>query len=91
MRTLTEITDAVRRNEAVTEEELRAAVVAYDVFLAQIDITKYPEALAEFFKATDGDPRDYYGPENDPNRPEVAEWHTAFINVKPNNNKRKKL
>lgn len=81
MKTLSEITDAVRRNEAVTEEELRVAVVTYDVLMARIDVTRYPEAMAEFFKATNGDPREYYGHENAPDNPEYAEWHKAFVNV----------
>lgn len=36
MRSLEDITDAVRRNEPATEDELRLAICAYDVLLAQL-------------------------------------------------------
>lgn len=46
MRTLSDITDAARRGEAVTEEELRLAVCAYDVFIAPSNDPDNPEAVA---------------------------------------------
>lgn len=82
MRTLQEITDAVRRNEHATSDELRYAIAAYDVFLAKIEIEKYVPLLTEFFIAAESSPRKYIGPENDPKNKKVAEWHRAVINVK---------
>lgn len=81
MRTLSDITDAARRGEPVTEEELRLAVCAYDVFIAQLELEKDPKQLAKFFVAAESDPREYIGPANDPDNPEVVAWHKAFINT----------
>jgi len=78
MRTLSDITDAARRGEPVTEEELRLAVCAYDVFIAQLELEKDPKQLAKFFVAAESGPREYTGPANDP---EVVTWHKAFINT----------
>ncbi|MAL49648.1 MAG: hypothetical protein CMH18_07805 [Methylophaga sp.] len=81
MRQLHEITDAVRRNEAATEEELRLAVCAYDVLMVQLELDRDPKQLAKFFTAAEASPEDYIGPQNDPRDPKVAAWHRAFINV----------
>lgn len=42
MRTLTQITDAVRRGEEVTTDELRYSVAAYDVMVAKFNIQQDP-------------------------------------------------
>lgn len=81
MRTLDDITTAVRRNEPVTEIELRMAVCAYDVLLAALDIPGNPVQLQKYFIAGDSDPVEYVGPENDPRNPESVKWHWAFIGV----------
>lgn len=81
MRTLTEITNAVRRGEDVTEGELRYTVVAYDVLVAKLNITQDKQMVEEFFKATEGDPRAYIGWINDPANPEAADWHKNFVNM----------
>lgn len=81
MRKLQEITDAARRGEPATEDELRYAVCAYDVFVAQLELDKDPKQLQKFFVACESDPREYIGEANDPARKEVREWHRAFINV----------
>lgn len=81
MRKLHEITDAVRRNEPATEEELRLAICAYDVLMVQLELDKDPKQLEKFFTAAELNPEDYLGPENDPRDPKVAAWHKAFINI----------
>jgi len=86
MRTLSDITDAARRGEPVTEEELRLAVCAYDVFIAQLELEKDPKQLAKFFVAAESDPREYIGPANDPDNPEAVAWHKAFINTEVKEN-----
>ncbi len=83
MRTLTEITNAVRRGQDVTEEELRYAVVAYDVLIAKLHITQDKQMVEEFFKASEGDPREYIGWVNDPANPEAVDWHTNHVNIEP--------
>lgn len=81
MRTLHEITDAARRNEPATEEELRLAVCAYDVLLAQLEVENDPKQLEKFFAASTRAPLQFIGPANDPRDPDVVAWHRAFINV----------
>lgn len=81
MRSLEDITDAVRRNEPATEDELRLAICAYDVLLAQLQLENNPVLLAEFFKAGEADPSTYIGPANDPRNPEAVAWHKAFKTV----------
>jgi len=81
MRTLQQITDATRRNEEATEEELRFAVCAYDVLLAQLELEQDPKQLQKFFIAAEADPRAYIGPTNNPLNAEARDWHKAFINV----------
>lgn len=78
MRELHEITDAARRNEPATEEELRLAVCAYDVLMVQLELDKDPKQLAKFFTAAEASPEDYLGPANDPRNPDVVAWHKAF-------------
>lgn len=83
MRTLTEITNAVRRGQEVTPDELRYTVAAYDVMVAKFNVQQEPRMLEEFFRAAESDPRDYIGWENDPDNPEVVEWHKSQINIAP--------
>lgn len=81
MRTLDEITAAVRRNDPVTDEELRYSVCAYDVLLALLELDKDPVRLKQYMTAGDMCPREYIGHANDPNEPSVQEWHKAFLSV----------
>ena len=83
MRTLNEITSACRRGEPVTEEELRYAVCAYDVMVAQFEIENHAVLLEKYFVAAEMDVKEYVGPNNDPNDPEVQKWHRAFAKVNP--------
>ncbi len=83
MRTLDEITTAVRRNEPVTVEELTYSVCAYDVLLAQLGLDKDPVRLKQYMIAGDMDPREYVGSANDPNDPSVQDWHRAMEAVPP--------
>jgi hypothetical protein len=75
MRTLTNITTAVRRGRWATVEELRYAVAAYDVLVAKLGVEREETTLAEFFAAAESDPREYIGWENDPQNPEFVRWH----------------
>jgi len=79
MRTLDEITTAVRQNLPVTEEELRFSVCAYDVLLSRLKTENNPVQLQEYFIASGCDPEVYVGPENDPTNPEAVAWHKAFL------------
>lgn len=81
MRSLTQITNAVRRADEATEQELRAVIVAYDVLLVKMNVQQDPEMLKQFFKAAESDPEEYIGWENDPRNPEAIEWHRAHINM----------
>lgn len=78
MRTLSEITAAVRQAEPVTEEELRYAVVAYDVMVAQMELPNDPARLYHYFQAADNDPRAYIGEANDPAFAGAREWYRAM-------------
>jgi hypothetical protein len=79
MRTLDEMTRAVRRDEIVTDWELRYAVVAYDVMLAGMELEKDPVRLQKYMVAGDSCPKEFAGPANDPQNPESVAWHRAFI------------
>ena len=81
MRTLDEITTAVRRAEAVTVEELLLAVCAYDVLMSKLKVPDNPVQLAEYFIAGDTSPEEYIGPANDPRNPEAVTWHKTMIGV----------
>ena len=83
MRTLKQITDAVRRNEGAIYAELFYAVVAYDVLLAQMNIAADQQQVAEFFKAAELPPHEYVGWDNSPDNPESVEWHRTHINNRP--------
>lgn len=81
MRTLQEITGAVRSDSPVTREELAYAICAYDVLLNKLKVEENPAQLAEFFIAAEADPREYIGPANDPLNEEVREWYKTFMGV----------
>ena len=81
MRTLQEITGAVRRDAPVTREGLSYTICAYDVLLTVMELDKDPVKLAEFFKAAESDQREYIGPANDPLNEEAREWYKTFIGV----------
>lgn len=78
MRSLSEVTAAVRQGEEVTEDELRCAVVAYDVLIAQLDLPASAVQLMRYFQAADADLRDYIGEANDPDEPTAREWYAAM-------------
>lgn len=82
MRTLDEITTAVRRQDVITHEELIYAVCAYDVLMSKLEVEKNPVLLQEYFIAADSSPKKYIGWANDPINPEARAWHTAMI-IKP--------
>ncbi len=81
MRTLNEITRAVRTNRPVNAQELRRAVVAYDVLLALLNVEQNPLQLAEYFKAGSSCPVHYAGPANNPDDPDVRAWYDAMHEV----------
>lgn len=83
MRTLTEITNATRRGENVTFEELRYAVCAYDVMFASSHPSQHRPLLEEYFRAAESDPVEYIGWHNDPENPDVVDWHRSQINTAP--------
>ncbi len=83
MRTLTEITNAVRRNEEVTIDELRLAVCAYDVMVAKFNVPQDRQQMEEFFRAAESDPAEYIGWNNNPDNPESVDWHRSHINLDP--------
>jgi len=78
MRTLSEITAAVRQGDPVTGDELRYAVVAYDVMVAQMELPNDPKRLFHYFQAADNDPREYIGQANDPAFPDARRWYAAM-------------
>ncbi len=84
MRTLDEITTAVRRAEPVTTEELTLAICAYDVLLSKLKVENNPVQLQEYFVAGDNPPLAYIGPANDPRNAESVHWHKTMIGVEPN-------
>lgn len=78
MRTLSQITAAVRQGDPVTGDELRYAVVAYDVMVAQMELPNDPKRLFHYFQAADNDPREYIGQANDPAFPAARQWYAAM-------------
>lgn len=88
MRTLDQITTAARRDEPLTEKEARYALCAYDVLLAKLDVSQNPAQLQEYFLAGDNCPRNYIGDANDPQNPDVVEWHKINIGVVDNKENR---
>lgn len=78
MRTLSEITAAVRQGDPATSDELRYAVVAYDVMVAQMELPNDPKRLFHYFQAADNDPRAYIGEANDPAFPGARQWYRAM-------------
>ncbi len=84
MRTLDDITTAVRRAGPATIEELTLAVCAYDVLLSKLELDLDPVRLQEYFVAGSVSPEEYIGWCNDPRNPEFIAWHKAFIGVADN-------
>lgn len=70
MRTLTEVTEAVRTNQRATEGELRLAICALDIILATQD--ENPEAFAEL---SDLPLTESVTWENSPANPEFVAWY----------------
>lgn len=81
MRTLDAITAAVRQGQDVTEEELRYAVVAYDVLVASLNLPNNPDQLRHYFQAAESDPRVFVGEANDPAFAGAREWYAAMHNA----------
>lgn len=81
MRTLDEITTAVRRAEPVTTEELTLAICAYDVLMSKLKVENNPVQLQEYFLAGDSDPEAYIGLVNDPRNAESVHWHKTMIGL----------
>lgn len=83
MRTLQQITDAARRNEGVSFDELQYAVCAYDVLFASCEPTQHRPLMREFFRAAESTPRAYIGWQNDPQNPDAVAWHRSQVNIAP--------
>jgi len=81
MRTLDEIVAATRSAETVTKEELRCAVVAFDVLLYSLDLPADYKRLQQWFAAAEADPRKYIGKANDPHDEEAVAWYRAMHNA----------
>jgi len=85
-KTLTEVTEAARLGEPLTNDELRFAVCAYDVLIAQFKVERYVDQLQEFFVAGEAVPEEYLTPANHPDNPDFVTWYRTFLNleVEPN-------
>ena len=81
MRTLSQITAAIRSDEKYTETEARYAIVAYDVLMHQLSVEQDPVRLAEYFKAAETPPIQYVGWANNPANPNAVNWYKSMINV----------
>ena len=79
-KTLNQIVESARIGEPLTNNELRFAVCAFDVLLAQLDISQNPEQLASYFVAAELPPEAYLGENNHPDSAAFREWYTAFKN-----------
>lgn len=76
-KTLEQITSAARRGEELTVDELRFAVCAYDVLLAQLQLDRDPEQLHAYFGASTTPPELYLGENNHPDNPDFREWYAT--------------
>ncbi len=81
MRKLHEITSAVRLGQSAEHKELIYAVIAYDVLMAQMQVSANAAQLQKFFVAAELPPLEYIGPENDPMNPEALSWYRAFMSL----------
>ena len=81
MRPLHAIVAAIRSGQEVNPEELRYAVVAFDVLLYQLDLPNDPERLQHYFTAAESDPREYIGEANDPDNPDAVAWYKAMSSI----------
>lgn len=79
--TLSEIVAAVRLNGVVSGQDMRYAIVAFDVLMSQLHIDQHVAQLQEYFKAAEAPPREYAGHMNDPENPEAVEWYKAMQGV----------
>lgn len=79
MRTCNRIVDAVRRNEPVTEEEMRFVIAAQDMILAQataaLRMYQETEVLKLYFQSTMKPVDEFVGHDNSPYNPEFVKWH----------------
>jgi hypothetical protein len=80
MRTLNQITGAVRRGEEVTDRELRMAVCAYDKMCAQFNLAEQPDQLAQYFEAAEANPEQYVGLDHSPDNPTFVKWYSENVN-----------
>lgn len=78
MRTLSQITTAVRTREPFSIAELEYAIVAYDVLMAQLGVVNDLKQLQKYFEAAETDVRAYVGPDNDPESAAAREWYVAM-------------
>ena len=81
MRTLDAIVAATRSAEPVTEEELRYAVVAFDVLLYSLDLPADYKRRQQWFVAAEADPREYIGEANDPANEKAIAWYQTMHNA----------
>ena len=81
MRSLSQITSALRSGEPVEVEELRAAVVAYDVLLSQLDLPSDARRLGYYFQAAECDPEIYAGETNALSSEAAQAWYKAMLSV----------
>lgn len=82
MRSLSQITSALRSGGSVDVEELRAAVVAYDVLLSQLDLPSDVKRLGVYFQAAEADPEVYVGEANALSSEAAQEWYKAMLSVR---------
>lgn len=80
-RTLDQIIDKVRRGGTVATDDLRYAVVAFDVLLAQLDLPSDVARMEKYMQAAALPPRRYVGEGNDPENPEAVAWFVAMKGV----------
>lgn len=80
-RTLDDIVAAVRSGQALPYDELRLAVVAFDVLLHQLDLPRDPVRLQAYFVAAESVPAEYIGEANDPDNAEAVAWYKAMHNA----------
>lgn len=81
MKTLDQIVEAVRSGGVATEDEMRHAIVAFDVLLYKLNLPGDMVRLQEYFKAADLPPAEYYGEDNSPDNPGAVAWFRAMKGV----------
>lgn len=78
MKTLDEIVATVRSGGTPTVDEMRYAIVAFDVLLYQLDLPADVARLQEYFKAAESSVSEYVGEANSPDNPEAVRWYEAM-------------